>query len=192
MDRNAVLAGLEEDGIHVVEPKGVVVRSFRYANLSDPLNVIAEIDQTPVVPGRVNPLEFGLPPDGLLTGDGTFDMVVLPPGSASRPGTQIVFLVAPAGGRRRMVVHDTPPLWFEWPGVRPRVQSRLDGGTLNPKPGRTYKLIAYSSGDPKSIRGVTLNLRCRTAKRAEPAPVATAGPPQADRSPAEAPSRASP
>jgi hypothetical protein len=180
MDRDAVLAGLKEEGVRVVEPEAVVVRSFRYANLTDSLDLIAEVDQTPVAPGQVNPLEFALPPDGLLTGDGTFDMVLLPPASTDRPGTRIVFQVVPAGGRRRLVVHDLPPLWFQWPGVRPRVQTRLDGGPLNPKPGRSYKLIAYSAGDPNSLRGVTLNLRCRSAKRVEPAPAATAGPPHAD------------
>jgi hypothetical protein len=191
MDRDAVLAGLKEEGVRVVEPKAVVARSFGYASLTDSLNLIAEVDQTPVAPGQVNPLEFGLPPDGLLTGDGTFDMVLLPPASTGRSGTQIVFQVVPAGGRRRLVVHDVPPLWFQWPGVRPRVQSRLDGGPLNPKPGRSYKLIAYSTGDPNSLRGLTLNLRCRSAKRAEPAPDATAGPPHADGNRAGAPSGAS-
>jgi hypothetical protein len=190
IDREAVLAGLKEDGIQVVEPKGVVVRSFRYANLTEPLDLIAEVEQTPVAPGQVNPLEYTLPPDGLLTGDGTFDMVLLPAASTGRPGTQIVFVVAPDGDRRRSVVHDTPPLWFQWPGVRPRVQTRLDGGPLNPKPGRMYKLIAYSTGDPNSLRGVTLNLRCRTAKRAEPSPDATSRPSPPDRSRAGAPSGA--
>src|SRR5207237_1361648 len=72
---------------------------------------------------------------------GTLDRVLLPPASPGGEGVRVVLRSVPAGGDGgRLVAHDAPPLWFGWPERMVRAQSRLDGGPLNPKPARTYKL----------------------------------------------------
>jgi hypothetical protein len=164
-DRDGVLSALKEHGIEVVRPEDIVVRTFRYTGLKEPLEWFVEVEQKPPAEGQESMLRLSLPPDRREVGDGTLDLVLLPPMSTGREGMRVVLRSVPAGGDGgRLVAYDAPPLWFGWPERMARAQSRLDGGPLNPKPARTYKLISYSASQKDTSKEAFLTLRCKSPK----------------------------
>jgi len=164
-DRDGVVAALKEQGIDVVRPKDIVLHAFRYTGLKDPLEWFVEIEKKPLAEGQEGPLRISLAPDRRELGGGTLDLVLLPPTSTGQEGTRVVLRSVPdGGGGGRLVAQDVYPLWFGWPKRTVRVQSRLDGGPLDPKPARTYKLITYvASGEGSSVE-ISLTLKCRSPK----------------------------
>jgi hypothetical protein len=169
-DRDSVLAALKEQGIEVVSPDDIVVRGFRYAGLKDCLEWFVDIEHTPGIKGLERPLRISLPSDNRPAGDGTLDLVLLPPRSTGREGLLVVLrCVSARGGGCRIVAGDAPPIWSGGPNRRVGSQSRLDGGPLMPRTGKTYKLVTYAAReDPTGY--ATLTLRCKAVKPTGPSP----------------------
>ena len=97
-DRDGVLSALKEHGIEVVRPEDIVVRTFRYTGLKEPLEWFVEVEQKPPAEGQESMLRLSLPPDRREVGDGTLDLVLLPPMSTGREGMRVVLRSVPAGG----------------------------------------------------------------------------------------------
>jgi hypothetical protein len=158
-DLEAFVASLRGIGIEPVTTKGIDLRTFRFAEMVDLLELTLTLVEYQKPSGAKETTEIDLTSDGVIN-EGTINLALLPPAATGKEGAKIVIQIVPDGpGRVSTTARDVSPLWYATPDVRPRIQSGLDSGSKLPirRNARGLKLIGYSCADQ-------IEFRCRAVE----------------------------
>jgi hypothetical protein len=164
-DRKAVLAGLKDSVTGSTEARGIDIRSYRFSGLTEPLEVLVQIEQPPDRAGENGREAFSLVTEGPPIPQGVVRMILLPPEATGREGVRVILQVVPDGqGRTQTLSRDVSSLWFGWAKRRFVAQEFAESGnTLKLRRGKGLKLVSYFAQDLATDARISLDLRCRPA-----------------------------
>jgi hypothetical protein len=162
-DRKAVLAGLKDAMTGSADARGIEIRAYRVSGLTEPLEVLVQIDRVQDTKGDNGPETISLITEGPPIPQGIVRMILLPPEATGREGARVVLQVVPDGeGRTQTLVRDVSPLWFGWVKRRFVVQSFVESrNSLRLRRGKGLKLVGFDAWDRATGARVALDLRCR-------------------------------
>jgi hypothetical protein len=166
-DRKAVLAGLKDATTGSADARGIEIRAYRFSGLTEPLEVLVQIERSRDPKGHNGLETISLITEGPPIPQGIVRMILLPPEATGREGARVVLQVVPDGpGRAQVLSRDVSPLWFGWAKRRLMSQSSLvQGKPQTLRRGKGPPLVGYSSRDPATGAEVILELRCRLVSR---------------------------
>jgi hypothetical protein len=166
-DRKAVLAGLPGSTTVSASARGIDIRSFRFSGLTEPLEVLVQIDRAQDPHGDNGVETISLITEGPPIPRGIVRMILLPPEATGRQGARVILQVVPDGeGRVQILSRDISPLWFGWAKRRVMPQAFLERDhPLRLRGGKGLKLVGYSAQDSATGARIFLDLRCRPAAR---------------------------